>query len=126
MSVATLQKVLRDARRLPLNSQTELAETLLREANSSLTKPKIRNTSKSPLEILSGMSVDELETLADAVLAPGRQRRLHNLLRKNQVRELSENEEKELNGILEEVDRIALLKAKAMYTLSVFKKKDGK
>jgi len=42
------------------------------------------------------------------------------------MRELSENEEKELNGILEEVDRIALLKAKAMYTLSVFKQKEGK
>jgi hypothetical protein len=124
MPVATLQKVLRDARRLPLNSQTVLAETLLREANSFPAKPKIRHTSKPPLEILSGMSVSELETLADAVLAPGRQRRLHNLLRKNQVHELSENEENELNGILEEVDRIALLKAKAMYTLSVLQQNE--
>jgi hypothetical protein len=40
-------------------------------------------------------------------------------LRKNQVRTLSKQEEKELDEILEEVDRIALLKAKAMYTLSV-------
>jgi len=84
MSVATLQKVLRNARRLPLHSQTELAETLLREANSALAKPKIRDTSKPSLEIWSGMSVDELETLADTVLAPGGQRRLHNLLPQNE------------------------------------------
>jgi len=74
---------------------------------------------------MSGMSVDELEILANSILAPGRQRRLHNLLRKNQVRTLPEQEEKELDEILEEVDRIALLKAKAMYTLSILKQKQG-
>jgi len=45
MSVATLQKVLRDARRLPLHGQTELAEILLREVSGfsqKKEKPKQR------------------------------------------------------------------------------------
>jgi hypothetical protein len=72
---------------------------------------------ESSLETLSGMSIGELKTLADAILAPGRQRRLSSLLRKSKTTALRKNESKELDELLEESDRIALLKAKAQYTL---------
>lgn len=63
------------------------------------------------------MNVGELNTLADAILAPNRQKRLRLLLRKNQVQALNEKESGELDQILEDCDRIALLKAKAQCTL---------
>lgn len=67
----------------------------------------------TPLEILPGMRVGKLEALANAVLTPNRQRHLQNRLRKNQMRALFEPKEKALDEPCEEVDRIALLKAKA-------------
>jgi hypothetical protein len=76
-----------------------------------------RKIKESSLEILSGMSLGELKALADAILAPGRQRRLNALLRKNKTTALRKKESEELDELLEESDRIALLKAKAQYTL---------
>lgn len=76
-----------------------------------------RKIKESSLETLSGMSLGELKTLADAILAPGRQRRLSSLLRKSKTTGLRKNESTELDELLEESDRIALLKAKAQYTL---------
>jgi len=117
MVIASFEKVLREARKLPFQAQTELVEALLSGAGSSFIKPSRRKTNGPALEILSGMSIDELQTLADAILAPGRQRRLHSLLRKNKTKTLGEKENKEVDELLEESDRIALLKAKAQYTL---------
>lgn len=69
------------------------------------------------MEILTGMSIGELEALANAILTPSRQRRLQSLLRKNKTKTLSERESKDLDELLGESDRIALLKAKAQYTI---------
>src|SRR5262245_42706126 len=55
-----------------------------------------RKIKEPPLEILSGMSISELKTLADAILAPGQQRRLSSLLRKSKVTALRKKESKEL------------------------------
>ena len=74
------------------------------------------------LETLSGLSLGELKTLTDAILAPGRQRRLNSLLRKSKTKALRKRESEELDEILEESDRLAILKAKAQYTLLKFKR----
>jgi hypothetical protein len=117
MTTAIFENVLREARKLSPHGQTELITTLLSEIGGSLIQLK-RQSAKTPaLEILTGMSIGELEALANAILAPSRQRRLHSLLRKNRTKALSEKESKELDELLEESDRIALLKAKAQYTL---------
>jgi hypothetical protein len=109
---ANLEEILAAARRLPRNAQAELAETLLRDPMGSAEAP-----GQPGLEMLRGVSETELAALSSAVVAPGRQRRMRALLRKNSRGELGDEERKELEGLLEEADRIALLKAKAAYTL---------
>jgi len=117
MVTASFENVLREARKLPPHGQTELITILLRETRGAFIQLK-RQSAKTPaLEILTGMSIGELEALANAILAPSRQRRLHSLLHKNKTKTLGEKESKELDELLEESDRIALLKAKAQHTL---------
>jgi hypothetical protein len=111
---ASLEEILDAARRLPRKAQAELAERLLRDAAMPGTEP-----SEQPgLEVLSGMSETELVTLSRAVIAPGRQRRMKALLRKNASGDLSARDRQDLDALLEEADRIALLKARAAYTLA--------
>jgi hypothetical protein len=109
-----LKEILAAARRLPRNAQAELAETLLRDAGA----PAVEPTGQPALETLCGMSETELIALSSAVVAPGRQRRMRALLRKNARGELRDGERQELDALLEEADRIALLKARAAYTLA--------
>ncbi|WP_437961782.1 hypothetical protein WME76_20495 [Sorangium sp. So ce119] len=109
-----LETILAAARRLPRKAQAELAETLLREAGA----PAVEPSGQPGLEALRGMSETELVALSSSVVAPGRQRRMKALLRRNSRGELDEGERQELDALLEEVDRIALLKARAAYTLA--------
>jgi len=109
-----LDEILAAARRLPRKAQAELAETLLREAEP----PSVDPAGQSALTLLHGMSETELVALSSAVVAPGRLRRMKALLRKNARAELGGAERRELDALLEEADRIALLKAKATYTLA--------
>jgi len=113
---ASFENVLREARKLPPHGQTELITILLRETKGAFIQVQRQSTKTPALEILTGMSSGELEALANAILAPSRQRRLHSLLRKNKTKALGEKESKELDKLLEESDRIALLKAKAQHT----------
>jgi hypothetical protein len=108
-----LDKVLAAARRLPRKAQAALAETLLSDAAGDGKEPE-----QPGLLPLPGMSETELVALSRAVLAPGRQRRMKTLLQKNAVTALPERIQQELDALLEEADRIALLKARAMYTLA--------
>jgi hypothetical protein len=64
------------------------------------------------------MNETELQALSGAIVAPGRQQRMKALLRKNTRGELGEAERRELDALLDEADRLALLKAKAAYTLA--------
>ena len=105
-----LDDILAAARRLPRKAQVELVKALLHEDAVP--------AGDEPLETLGGMSETELRTLAGAVVVPGRQRRMSTLLRKNARGELKEAERGELDALLEEVDRVALLKARASYTLA--------
>jgi hypothetical protein len=105
-----VESILAAARRLPRQAQAELAELLLHGTGESAGQPA--------LEMLRGMSAADLVSLADGAVAPGRQRRMKLLLRKNEQGKIGEAEQQELDELLDEADRIALLKAKAAYTLA--------
>lgn len=136
MATASFEQVLKEARKLSSRTQAELAETLLkdyffmkgefmkREWDSSRFIEIVRQTLlESSSDKLTGMSKAELQTLVSAILAPGRQRRLHSLLQKNKSGNLKPEESKELGAILDDCDRIALIKAKAQYTLMLSEQK---
>ena len=68
-------------------------------------------------DILIGVSVEELEALADSLLAPAAQARLDDLLARQKEKLLSGDEERELDGLLQKVDQLTILKTRARYTL---------
>lgn len=68
-------------------------------------------------EMLTGLSVGELEALADGLLAPTRQARLDELLARNADAALSRDELAELDRMLELADQLTILKTRARYTL---------
>jgi hypothetical protein len=109
-----LEEILAAARRLSRKAQAELAETLLRDAGAPVVEP----SGQPGLSTLRGMSETELVALSSAVVAPGQQRRMRALLRKDTRGELGDSERQELDALLEDADRIALLKARAAYTLA--------
>ena len=110
MVTLDFRQVLTAARQLPKQSQFKLVSTLLKDS--------VLVT--APLEPLSGLSEAELQSLANSVLAPGRAKRLTQLLRLNREKKLTRRSRIELDSLLEESDRVALLKAKAKYTLSLY------
>jgi hypothetical protein len=116
MSVASYTDVLEFARQLPLGDQIELAEALLRNMRSTL-QSKPEELAKGKLIPLAGMSTGELQALAQAVVAPDRQEQLQTLLAKNRSGTLSADEQVTLDTLLAEADQVALLKARALYTL---------
>jgi hypothetical protein len=69
-------------------------------------------------ELLTGLNDAELETLADGILVPGLQDRLSHLLQLSREVGPSAEEEQELDRLLEQVDRMNVLKARALYTLN--------
>ena len=68
-------------------------------------------------KILPSVSTAGLEALASSMLAPRSQSRLDELLQRNSEGELSKDEIDELDSLLEQVDELNLLKARAEYTL---------
>lgn len=68
-------------------------------------------------EALVGLSDDELEALADSVLAPSAQARLDELLGRNAHGQLGAKEQAELDRLLSRVDQLTILKTRARYTL---------
>ena len=106
MTMTSFQQVLIAARRLPRRAQVKLASTLLSETQA-----------EPPLDALSGLSAAELHALADAVLAPAHARRLKQLLQLNRDQALTPAQQAELTALLEESDQVALVRAKARYTL---------
>jgi len=117
MTLASYSDVLKAAHRLPPDAQAELAATLLRNLKPR-SKAK-KQTQVTRLEPLLGMSDAELSVLAEAVIAPGQQQTLHQLLEKNQSGALTPHEETALDELLAQVDQVGLLKARARYTLSL-------
>ncbi len=68
-------------------------------------------------QLLIGLSHDELEALADSLLAPAAQERLDELLERNSESRLSSVEQQELDRLLAKVDQLTILKTRARYTL---------
>jgi hypothetical protein len=119
MTLMSYTEVLNAARQLPLEDQVEMAGELLRNQRFALrSKPTGRGEELIPL---SNMSLQELQVLAEAVVAPDRQQQLKALLDKNRRGKLSPEEQAILDEMLAEVDQVALLKARARYTMSLYK-----
>lgn len=70
-------------------------------------------------ELLTGLTVAELEALAEGLLAPARQARLSDLLARHADRALSPEETRELDRLLDVADQLTILKARARYTLGL-------
>jgi len=68
-------------------------------------------------ELLVGLSDAELEILAESMLTLHLQERLNHLLHLNREDNSSAKEQQELDQLLERVDQMNVLKARAMYTL---------
>lgn len=117
MTLVSYGDVLKAAHRLPPDAQAELAATLLRNLKPR-SKAK-KQTQATGLEPLRGMSVAELNVLAEAVIAPGQQQTLHELLIKNRSGALTPDQETVLDELLAQVDQVGLLKARARYTLDL-------
>jgi hypothetical protein len=64
-------------------------------------------------ELLVGLSVEELEALADSLLAPAAQAHLDDLLARQKESRLSAAEGRELDGLLQKVDHLTILKTRA-------------
>jgi hypothetical protein len=72
----------------------------------------------SKSELLIGLSVEELDALADSLLAPAAQARLDDLLARRKEKPLLAEEENELDRLLQRTDQLTILKTRARYTLS--------
>lgn len=79
---------------------------------------QLTNTSTSDAEILTGLSQDELQALAESLLSPKAQVQLDDLLGRNGQNQLSADETVTLDRLLEQVDQLNILKTRARYTLN--------
>ena len=70
-------------------------------------------------ELLTGMTEVELTALAEGELAPNAQQQLRSLTEKSSEQTLSEDEVERLERLLEQVDYLNILKARARYTLQM-------
>jgi hypothetical protein len=118
MTTITYADVLQVARQLPLGEQAAVAEELMRNLRTALRGSSDRPVAEE-LSPLTGMSTEELEALAAAVVASGHQQQLEELLEKNRRGALTSAELTELDDLLAKADQVALLKARAKYTLGM-------
>ena len=72
----------------------------------------------SSSELLTSLSVEELEALAESLLAPAAQARLDDLLTRRKEAPLSAAEDSELDRLLRKTDQLTILKTRARYTLN--------
>ncbi|WP_055075817.1 hypothetical protein [Pseudanabaena sp. 'Roaring Creek'] len=68
-------------------------------------------------ELLQGLSIAELETLAESKLAIDSQQQLSEMLTRNSENNLSDREIDDLDLLLMKVDQLNILKTRARYTL---------
>lgn len=66
---------------------------------------------------LIGLDAETLSAIAAGMLAVEKQQQLDILLERNQTVDLSPDEQHELDQLLDDIDRLNLLKARAVYTL---------
>jgi hypothetical protein len=68
-------------------------------------------------KLLPNVSVAGLKALASGMLAPQAQSHLDDLLARNSEGKLTEQETKKLDALIEQIDELNLLKARAAFTL---------
>lgn len=115
MAQASLNDILKIAQQLSPEDRMELADALI-HGSEPTSSDELANNNLLPLV---GLTVDELQILAHSVVASEQQGKLKALLEKNRDETLSADEEATLAKLLAEADRLALLKARAMYTLKI-------
>ena len=81
------------------------------------TYDRLAQGSASDPEFLTGLSVEELQALANSKLAPAEQIQLSELLTQNAEIQLSEDATAKLDRLLNQVDHLNLLITRARYTL---------
>jgi hypothetical protein len=79
---------------------------------------RIANTSASDDELLTGLSLEELQALANSQLAAAEQAQLKELLTQNAQDQLSTDTSATLDRLLTQVDNLNILKTRARYTLN--------
>lgn len=121
MTTATYDDILGKARRLPVSEQFGLAEALLHGIRSVLVE-SVEATPRSGLVPLTGLGDRELQALAHAVVSAEKQQQLQGLLAANRSQTLTTSEMETLDALLDEIDQVALLKARAFYTLQLRQK----
>ena len=67
--------------------------------------------------ILPNVSISGLKALAEARLAPAAQSQLDDLITRNSAGTLTEQESQQLDSLIEQIDELNLLKARADFTL---------
>lgn len=78
---------------------------------------QLRNPLEKDPECLVGLSRDELQALAESMLAISMQTQLNDLLAKNSESQLSPEETITLDRLLAQIDRLMILKTRARFTL---------
>ncbi|MBR8838955.1 MAG: hypothetical protein DSM106950_34375 [Stigonema ocellatum SAG 48.90 = DSM 106950] len=79
---------------------------------------QLTNLSGADAELLTNLSLDEMQALAESMLAPKAQAQLDDLLARNEENQLSADETASLDRILVQVDQLNVLKTRARYTLT--------
>lgn len=70
-------------------------------------------------EILTDLSLEELQALSESTLSPKTQVELNDLLTRNVDNTLSDDDKSNLERLLAQVDQLNILKTRARYTLQV-------
>ncbi|MGH1393151.1 MAG: hypothetical protein ACRAVC_03835 [Trichormus sp.] len=83
------------------------------------TYEQLTNSSLEDDEILNGLSLDELQALADSILSPRVQIELHDLLERNAENLLAAEDKANLDYLLAQIDQLNILKTRARYTLKI-------
>ena len=81
------------------------------------TYDRLTNASASDEELLNGLSLEELQALADSQLAPAEQVQLSELLAQNAEGQLPIETTATIDRLLTQVDNLNVLKTRARYTL---------
>lgn len=79
---------------------------------------QLTNQSVVDSELLTNLSVDELQALVEIKLSTNTQTELDDLLKRNTENQLSTDESVTLNDLLTKIDQLNILKTRARYTLN--------
>jgi hypothetical protein len=95
------------------NNQGQTTEVVLDVS----TYERLLSSQSSDPKVLRDFSREQLEALAKSTLTTTEENTLHGLVEKKKTEGLTQDEEAQLGKLLEQVDQLALVKAKALYTL---------